>query len=249
MPRAKNTDRAEARRRYRDQQRATEAPEGADLAVEATAPEPSASVGDAMRGSLRMPNVLEDLRALPGMFLRVRKLWIPVIALVVSFFLALALSLEVGSIPEGLRAAAALYVQLTLPPTALFVFFVGGFLAPRASYLVGGVLGILDGLLITLLLAVAPAATIDAASAGTTGSSPGPIETIGLAIVIGVVAGGFAAWYRNFLRQSQERARQNRIARDAEARTKAKEKERVAKEEQRKAAAAARQAGKGGSGS
>ncbi len=252
MPRAKNTDRAEARRRYRDQQRAADAPETAEVALEAAAPEPSASLGDAMRGSLRMPNIVEDIRALPGMFLRVRKLWIPVIALIVSFLLALAL--ELGSMPEGLRAAAALYVQLTLPPTALFVFFVGGFLAPRASYLVGGVLGILDGILWSALFLIVPTAQQADPSrpGGSTTGAVAPadlVSVIGLAILIGVVAGGFAAWYRNFLRQSQERARQNRIARDQEARVKAKEKERVAKEEQRKAAAAARQAGKGGSGS
>jgi len=190
VPRAKNTDRAEARRRYRDQQRAADAPETAEVALEATAPEPSASLGDAMRGSLRMPNIVEDLRALPGMFLRVRKLWIPVIALIVSFLLALAL--ELGSMPEGLRAAAALYVQLTLPPTALFVFFVGGFLAPRASYLVGGVLGILDGILWSALFLIVPTAQQADPSrpGGSTTGAVAPadlVSVIGLAILIGVV--------------------------------------------------------------
>ena len=48
-----------------------------------------------------------------------------------------------------------------------------------------------------------------------------------------LIAAGFAAWYRAFLRQSQERAKANRIAREQQMRAKAKEQERVAKEEQR----------------
>lgn len=243
MARAKNTDRAEARRRYREQQRAeTETPESGLEAEAIAAPLPTAT--GSMRSAMRMPNIREDLRIVPGMMLRTRKLWIPVVALLVAFLLAVALeSGAFATLPDGVVQAAAIYVQLTLPPTALFVFFLGGFLAPRASYLVGALLGLLDGILWSLLFLIVPNAQIEDPSRAT---GPGDfLSIIFLAVLIGTAAGGFAAWYRNFLRSSQERARINRIQRDQEAKVKAKEKEKADREAQRKAAAEARAAGSG----
>ena len=50
-----------------------------------------------------------------------------------------------------------------------------------------------------------------------------------VAVVVGILAAGFASWYRNFLRSSQERARQNRAAREQQQRVKAKEDARLAR--------------------
>jgi hypothetical protein len=141
-------------------------------------------------------------------------------------------------IPDGLDRIAALFVQLTLPPTALFVFFIGGFLAPRASYLVGALLGVVDGILWSIYVFTTGGSQEGFAAANLSDV----FAIIGIAVLIGIIAAGFAAWYRAFLRSSQERARQNRIAREQQMRAKAKEQERVAKEEQRKAAIAAREA-------
>jgi hypothetical protein len=238
LARAKNTDRAEARRRYREQ---TRAEQDDDLIADADASDetvaaPQAS-GFSLRDAFRMPNIREDLRILPGMLLTTRKLWIPFVILLISFFAAVLL--YGGALTGDLANIASLYVNLTLPPTALFVFFIGGFLAPRASYLVGAVLGLFDALLITLLLIAVP----QAGTAGT--ASPElaiPLVSLWVtAVVVGVLAAGFAAWYRNFLRQSQERARQNRIAREQQAKVKAKEDARKTRDAQRQAAAAARQ--------
>jgi uncharacterized membrane protein len=261
LARAKNTDRAEARRRHREQTRAVEETPAAGAAAataEAVAPEPSPSLGGALRTAFRFPDIRADLRILPGMLLHTKKLWIPFIALGVAFVLALMLaqtksstvilggtlvSLEYGRVlPPGIDNIVALFVQLTLPPTALFVFFVGGFLAPRASYLVGAVLGLVDGLLWSLLFILAPGAQPDQPGRATNTSDY--LAIILIAVVVGTLAAGFASWYRNFLRQSQERARQNRMAREQQMRAKAKEDERKAREEQRRAAAAARQAPK-----
>jgi hypothetical protein len=201
-----------------------------------------------------------DLRILPGMLLHTRKLWIPFAILVVSFILALLLptstparllgagvyvpaEVQTSVLPSGVDKLAALFVQLTLPPTSLFVFFIGGFLAPRASYLVGAVLGIVDGILWGAYVLIANAS----AQQMTDSAAPQPTQIsdvlvlVLFAVFIGVLAAGFAAWYRNFLRQSNERARQNRLAREQAARAKAKEDERKAREEQRKAAASARE--------
>ena len=190
-----------------------------------------------------MPDVRGDIRALPGLLASNRRLWIPFILLIVSFVLAVALTNEL--LPDTLGSAAGLYVQLTLPPTSLFVFFIGGFLAPRASWLVGAVLGLLDGILWSALFVIAPKAEV-AGSAGSPtaagGSATDYLSVIALAVGIGVPAGGFASWYRAFLRQSQERAAANRAARERAARDKAKEQERTAREEQRRAAAEERAA-------
>lgn len=261
MARAKNTDRAEARRRHREQNRVVDettdvtsddAGEAAAVAVAAAEP----SLGGAMRGSMRMPDIRADLRILPSMIATTRKLWIPFVALFVAFILAMLLSATTTEvvngetvvtsqiIPEGLDRIAALFVQLTLPPTALFVFFVGGFLAPRASYLVGAVLGLVDGILWSIYVFSAGGGTEEGFQVG------GPVDVLAIifiAMIIGTLSAGFAAWYRNFLRQSQERARQNRMAREQAMRAKAKDDERNAREEQRKAAAAAREASRSGS--
>ena len=45
----------------------------------------------------------------------------------------------------------------------------------------------------------------------------------GIAIVVGILAAAFAAWYKRFLRSSQERAKANRAIREQEQARKAKE--------------------------
>lgn len=96
----------------------------------------------------------------------------------------------------------------------------------------------------------APSSAITA-NAGADGfranSASDVLAIIFIAVMIGTLAAGFAAWYRNFLRSSQERARANRAAREQQMRAKAKEDERKAKEEQRKAAIAAREAARSAS--
>jgi uncharacterized membrane protein len=107
-----------------------------------------------------------------------------------------------------------------LPPTSLFVFFIGGFLAPRASYLVGALLGVLDALLITILVLLE---MTDFEETGMTDVAQGLVPLWGIAILVGIFAAGFAAWYRRFLRSSQERAKANRAIREQEQARKAKD--------------------------
>lgn len=256
MARAKNTNRAAARRRTREQQRVQDGLESADVTAEPAAevqPYQPASTGGGLFGSLRMPKFGDDLRTFPHMLLHTPKVWIPFGLLLASFVVAMLLPTattvfigpgQFGTIltssvfPEGTDKIAALFVQLTLPPTALFIFFIGGFLAPRASYLVGALLGLVDGILWSIYVFTAGGAK-DGFSAG---SAQDVIAIIFIAVLIGTVAAAFAAWYRTFLRQSQERARQNRMAREQQMRAKAKEDERKAKEDARVAAIAAREA-------
>jgi len=218
LARAKNTSRAEARRKYREQVRAAE--DGTLVQTPPADEQPPAP-----RPSMfRMPNVREDLRILPGMLRTRRMLWIPFIMLFATFVVAL-LWIR-GGLPADLGWLVSLAVELLLRPTGLFVFFIGGFLAPRASYLVGAVLGIIDGILWALLGFLVPGSTVTAdGKLVTTGPAltlADAIVFILVATVVGILAASFAAWYRNFLRSSQERARQNRIAREQQQAAKAK---------------------------
>ncbi len=144
----------------------------------------------------------------------------------------------------AVRDIIVLYVSLTLHPTTLFIFFIGGFVAARASYLVGGLLGLLSGVFFVAVVAIsnqaASSADLESVLATTDGTAPAvsaelALQTIGLGVVIGVFAGGFASWYRRFLRSSQERAKQNRAIKEQEQARKAKEQARADKEAARQA--------------
>jgi signal transduction histidine kinase len=230
--RAKDTSRAEARRRYREQHRLDEP----DLDDAPDAPEEAVAAAPS-RPSMRLPDVRADLAALPGVFRDRPLVLLPFGMLLAAFLLELARQNELLPV-GGIGDIAVLYIQLTLPPTALFVFFIGGFLAPKASWLVGGILGAFDALLITILVLIAPAGELE--SAGVTEVAEGLLPLWAIAILVGVLAAGFASWYRSFLRSSQERARANRAAREREQALKAKEQARADKAAAREAASRGR---------
>jgi hypothetical protein len=235
--RPKDTSRVEARRRHREENRLPDADDAATGTVATATAAPSAEP----RPAFALPDIRADLAALPRI-LRGRWMWIPFAMLLVSFVLVLLL--DGGALPAGTpQDIAGLYISLTLPPTSLFVFFIGGFLAPRASYLVGALLGIFDALLYTLLFVIVPGAFSDTQlqEAGLGSGqmaddvlSPANLAPLwGIAILVGILAAGFAAWYRRFLRSSQERARVNRAAREQEQARKAKEQARSDKQQAR----------------
>ena len=226
--RAKDTSRAEARRRYRDEQRAAGA--ASDEAAEAAAADATAAEPQT-RSAFAIPDVMADIRALPQVF-RKPLVWLPFGMLLLAFVLVLLIvedALPAGAVSD----IAGLYVSLTLPPTALFVFFIGGFVAIRASYLVGALLGAFDALLLTILYLMAPSLSSNTQlqNAGLTATQEqGAAVTLesllpmwGIAIGVGILAAAFAAWYKRFLRSSQERAKANRAIREQEQARKAKE--------------------------
>jgi hypothetical protein len=80
-----------------------------------------------------------------------------------------------------------------LAPPPIGGIFLAGFLAPRASYLIGALVGLVSAVLVTLA-----AASIGSAVEGGT-----PTEVAWAALVIsplsGIFFGAAAAWYRRFL--------------------------------------------------
>jgi hypothetical protein len=238
VARAKNTGRADARRRYREQRRAELEPN--TLSVQASA---GVVASEPPRRSLfQMPDVAGDLRALPGMFLRKPLLWLPFALLLVAF--AVVLAVYAKFLPTGVVGdVAVFYAGMVLPPPPLVIYFIGGFLAPRGSWLVGVILGIFYSVLITILSALAPGATEEVSPGSGALITESLVATWVMSIAFGGLAGGFAAWYRNFLRSSQERARANRLAREREQAQKAKEQARADRAAQRQAATTARSTG------
>jgi len=202
VARAKRTDRAEARRRYRAQIAEAEAlevddedistTEAATVAVPAprrgqTAPAPGRpSLVNAFRGSFRQVNFREDLAYLPTLVVRTKAVWVPV-----ALSIASAVALVVG----GLNTLTILFFQYfayILPVGALFL---AGFLAPRASWLAGVVVG-----------AAATAVLAATLAAGVLGTDLGPDlgpNVLLNGLVTSTIGGAFvssaAAWYKRFL--------------------------------------------------
>jgi signal transduction histidine kinase len=215
LARAKNTSRSEARRRTREQTRA-------EIAAEQE-PEDGAEVVAAPKRRpmlFQWPDIRADLRALPDMFRTRRLLWLPFILLLVGFVLALAFNV----VPAEYQQWALLYFQYFFAPQALFTYFIGGFVATRASYLVGFILGLLTGVMWSIVLAANTVST--PATPDTAGLPSGTdlLSTIGTVLVasmvLGTFAAGFAGWYRDFLRGMQNRSKDRQAQREQEQKAK-----------------------------
>lgn len=223
LAREKNTARSEARRRTRASLRETLTTESDDLG---TSDEPIDEVVPAQRPSMfRMPNVRDDIAALPEMFRTRRLLWLPFILLLGSFFVALGIPYP--GLDRGIAQVLSFYVQSVFIPSGLITFLVGGFLAPRAAYLVGALLGVMNAILLAIYLAVRSDLLPPEVS-----SSEGQVSLVvfvGYALVVGPLAAAFAAWYRGFFNRMGAQGRDRRLAREAEQAKKQREERRAAK--------------------
>ena len=166
-----------------------------------------------------MPNIREDIRLLPSLFVSRKLLFIP--------FLLLVIGLVATRVLPNLNAdssnIAGFFIQFFFLPPALFTFFLAGFLAPRASYLVGFLCGVLAAVF-WFIAFVNPA---DVPDAGSFLATLGSVLASG--IVYGTLAAALAAWYRDFLRGMQERGRQRRAQQETLVRAKRKEEVREAR--------------------
>lgn len=206
MARAKQTARSEARRRYR--QASSMATDG-EAEASASTPQPNVLRGkptprpndrpnaaapvrpgfmSAVRGAYHPAHIREDLRALPKLLTH----W--------SFLVSVVLVLGGAAgklILPGYTGTEFGWQLLALPGSALAPQLVAGFFAPRASYMLGFIVGLEQGVVFTVL-----ASTI-AAQLGT----PIPSDQVGNLLVLSFVTGPIsgtlfaaaAAWYRRFL--------------------------------------------------
>ena len=206
MARAKRTARTDARRRYRaatepafdmDVDSADDAPDARDTgrgSRPSARPETGqARVGflAALRLSIHPPMIREDLASLPWLALHTKALWIPLLATVASTIVVI--------VTGGKDVVSAFLYAYFVQTPAIGGVFLAGFLAPRASWLLGGIVG--------FVAAIGYAAYI-VISAGRlpVADAPDPVLVRDTAIsafllspVLGALFAAAAAWYRRFL--------------------------------------------------
>jgi hypothetical protein len=217
VARAKQTGRAEARRRYRQAAIETVEPEaGADLDAGERRPvagpkpsgrgartqsAPTGRVGfmDAFRLAYHPAHVVEDIRALPQL-LRSRAFLAAAGLLLVGGAAWLLFPLRSGSV--------LLWELLVVPGSALAPQLVAGFFAPRASYLLGFLIGIVQTI-VFILVSMSPSVVAAYAALGADAVPQIRPEQVAQAFLSASVTGALfaaaAAWYRRFLALSSPR--------------------------------------------
>jgi hypothetical protein len=207
VARDKRVRRAEARRRHREQLRAE--PE-----AQVSEPAEPTQAGPADKGrsllsgfGLGLPDVGGDLRALPGIARHTLAFLLPAAAILAAFVVALdpsvfRLQSQPGD-PTTVVAGRQLFQFVLLPPPITAVF-VAAVLAPRAGWLVGGLVGLVATLAFLVLLGIhGPTEYFTLGLTPTIG-----VQTVATYLPIYVLIGAFAGYYRRFLMGMQARTRQ-----------------------------------------
>jgi len=147
------------------------------------------SMGTAFRQSIHPINLRDDLRSIPFLVLHTKAVWLPSLITIVS---AIAFMITAGN-DFVTRFGFAYFVQTP----AIGSVFLAGFLAPRASWLVGVIVGIVAAFAYAAVIAIVALGTSEAAQAQ---------EAMASAFILSPVMGGLfaaaAAWYRRFLQLS-----------------------------------------------
>jgi len=204
VARAKRTARAEARRRYRAEQGVVDVGDApmspaASARTDAAPPPGRISMAGAFRLAFRPLDIRGDIRDLPTVAMHSKALWVPIA-------LTVAGAVFYGAVrPEArtdLVAVIALFMfQYFVATPAIGGAFIAGFFAPKASWLLGAIVGIVAAICYSVLIL-----------GGFVGNAPTP-ETQALAqqvvvfslllspVIAGLLASA-AAWYRRFLQLS-----------------------------------------------
>lgn len=204
MARAKrtSTERAAARRRYRASIESEALESEGEAEAEQTDASPSraappradanavrVSIGTALRASFHPLHVREDVAALPTLA-RHRSLWLPILATVASTIAVVA--------TQGKDAITPFLFAYFVQTPALGGVFLAGFLAPRASWLLGAIVGAVAAAGYVAVVAYVPSSisptTPDASKIGDVA-----ISAFIASPIMGALFASLAAWYRRFL--------------------------------------------------
>jgi hypothetical protein len=211
VARAKRTERAEARRRYRaatttqpiddaDNETASSPSAGATKAKSSGSPsqKPAATgtpgrVGfaDAFKMSFRPINVRQDVAALPWIATHTHALWIPLlITLASTVFIVVS---------SGTGAISQFMFAYFIQTPAIGSVFIAGFLAPRAAWLLGVVVGFVSAICYSVLVVAFPTSIYVAAPPTADVTRDVVVSALVLSPLIGAFFAAGAAWYRRFL--------------------------------------------------
>ncbi len=227
MARAKRTDRAEARRRHRAAQGFTDAElDAADAedatnaarsapredrparAVANTAPPQRIGIGNAFRLAFRPLDLRGDLAAFPRIALSSKALWVPLGLTLASA----ALVAIVGVTRTDLLSVLTTFVfQYFVFTPAIGGVFIAGFLAPRASWLFGVVVGLAAAACYAILILAFPT-QIGAVPPTDAEASAAASGAFFLSPVMGALFASMAAWYRRFLALSSPNRNRRAVA-------------------------------------
>ena len=220
VARAKRTssERAAARRRYRaatdaavieaNDDEAGDAPARAAQAARPGGGVARMGIVAALRTATRPLNVREDLLALPTL-VRNKAFWIPALLTIAATVMVAAFGIK-GTDPA--HVVAGLLFQLFILTAPIGGPLVAGFLAPRASWLLGLILGVEAAIAYSLVALVFPLQVY------TTVPDPVVAQNAVLAAFVGspIMGAFFAsaiAWYKRFLALSNpNRARRTQQA-------------------------------------
>lgn len=207
MARAKRTvsERAAARRRFRatldeaDLETDDSTEEGG-LQRAAASPRPDGSarrmgIGAALRAAYRPLRARDDLAVLPSLVVN-KALWLPVLVTVLSTVAVIATG--------GKDTITALLFAYFVQTPAIGGVFLAGFLAPRASWLLGGIVGVVAAICYVAVLTLVPGALGPAAPGAATAPSTAAVQDVALSAILlspvmGSVFASAAAWYKRFL--------------------------------------------------
>jgi hypothetical protein len=205
VARAKRTARADARRRYRAEQAPVDtitdeqpdAPSAQPARVGTgtqPAPEARRGIAAAFREAFHPLDVRSDLRTFPTTA-RNKALWIPILLTLIST--ALFIARPPTSTSDWMGLITSFLFQYFIVTPGIGAAFIAGFLAPRASWLLGAIVGVVSAVCYSFL---GLGGYIPVAA-----GAPQPVaqNVVLAAFTIGPILGAFfasaAAWYRRFL--------------------------------------------------
>jgi hypothetical protein len=219
VARAKRTTRAEARRRYRaehglsDETTADDETQDAGASESggprATRPQPGQperlGIATAFRLAFRPLDLRGDIRALPQVATRSKALWLPILLTLGATAIFLVARPQPTGQGDLMAVLATFLFQYFIQTPAIGGVFIAGFLAPRASWLLGIIVGIVSAacyaaLILSGVLGIATTTSINEVILAAFLVSP----------VMGTLFASAAAWYRRFLQLSSPNRGRNR---------------------------------------
>jgi hypothetical protein len=152
-----------------------------------------------LRASGGNADIRGDLRALPSIAVRSKAIWLPVVII-----LGTAVAMTIPQIASNQFVTLAGNVILQPPP--MIIAFLGGMLAPRGAWLVGGIVSLISG------IAWIGVVWITTSTLMTPLGFPYPVgmdQKVAYAVnvlmtapLFGIAIGAFAGFYRRFLSMS-----------------------------------------------